>query len=521
MRFLRGSKKSALFYLLPLLSGLALIPAFPPFEQGWLAWFALIPLLWFCLRAGPGQAFCGGLLFGLPLHLYLNLYLSGVLFAYLSPGLAVTAMILLVVLLCSFNALFALAVSYTRRLKSPLLQAAAIPALWVLMEYIRSLGFIGYNVGYLGYTQWNFPAILNLTAASGYWGLSFIMVFFQSILLPGPGKALRGKNLIAAAAMFLVLLCGGIFLPALAPVEKEDTPLWTAVIQGCSDPEEILSSSDKEKILQRYLELTRAAVEKEPRVELVLWPETVVTLRMKDGTFLHRREMARLAEELGVGILYGAQLYTEEALYNSMVLLSPGQDDTQVYHKQRLVPFVEYFPLESLLNKLLNLDITLGSYRAGEEITLFNHRGIPLAGVICFESYFGDYTRLFARRGGRHLFIATNDAWFGKTIGLEQHAQAAALRAAEMGTGVTQIANSGISISFDCRGRELLRTGKAERGFYILPLDLARRATFYRRAGDFVPLLCLLFLAGCAVQAVRSAKNLSRSPAACRRRKSR
>ena len=111
----------------------------------------MIPLLWFCLRAGPGQAFCGGLLFGLPLHLYLNLYLSGVLFAYLSPGLAVTAMILLVALLCSFNALFALAVSYSRRLKSPLLQAAAIPALWVLMEYIRSLGFIGYNVGYLGY----------------------------------------------------------------------------------------------------------------------------------------------------------------------------------------------------------------------------------------------------------------------------------------------------------------------------------------------------------------------------------
>ena len=52
-----------------------------------------------------------------------------------------------------------------------------------------------------------------------------------------------------------------------------------------------------------------------------------------------------------------------------------------------------------------------------------------------------------------------------------------------MGIGVTQVANSGISISFDFRGRELLRTGKDELGFYILPLDLARRATFYRRAG--------------------------------------
>jgi len=132
---------------------------------------------------------------------------------------------------------------------------------------------------------------------------------------------------------------------------------------------------------------------------------------------------------------------------------------------------------------MLDLDIILGSYTPGEEITIFNYRGLPLAGVICFESYFGDYTRLFARRGGRHLFVATNDAWFGRSIGLEQHAQVAALRAAEMGIGVTQVANSGISISFDCRGRELMRTGKEEQGFYLLPLDLAHRHTLYRWAG--------------------------------------
>ncbi len=240
---------------------------------------------------------------------------------------------------------------------------------------------------------------------------------------------------------------------------------------------------------------------------------------MKEGLPPHPGEMVRLAEELDVSILYGAQLYIEKALYNSMILLSPGQSETQVYHKQRLVPFVEYFPLEGLLNKILGLDFTLGSYRAGDKLTLFYHRGIPLAGAICFESYFGSYTRLLARLGGRHLFVATNDAWFGETIGLEQHAQVAALRAGEMGTGVTQIANSGISISFDYKGRELLRTEKSERGYRILPLDLARRSTFYRWAGDFLPVICLLFLAGCAVAAARRAKCLSRSPAVCRRRK--
>ena len=515
-------EKRAYLYLLPLLSGLVLILAFPPFEQGWLAWFALMPLIRFCLQAEPRQALCGGFLFGAPLHLYLNLYLSGVLFAHLSRGLAVTTMILLVALLCFFNALFALAVSCTRYLESPLLQAAAIPALWVLMEYIRSLGFIGYNVGYLGYTQWRCPATLNIASAFGYWGLPLLAVSFQTILLQALDRKLRGKALAAAFLAIVFLLGAGSLLPGLAPVAKEETPLRTALIQGCSAPEEILDAWGKKAILKRYLDLTRAAVEKDPRVDLVLWPETVVELRMKDGVLRHRPEMEQLVEDLGVSILFGAQLYRDKLLYNSLILLSPEQPGSQIYNKQRLVPFVESFPMEEQLNKLLDLeDLTLGTYQAGDEITLFYHRGIPLAGVICFESYFGDYTRLFARKGGRHLFIATNDAWFGETIGLEQHAQAAALRAAEMGIGVTQVANSGISISFDCLGREIMRTDKSERGFYILPLDLARRPTFYRWAGDFTPLLCLLFLAGCAAAAVLKARCPSRSPAASRRRRNR
>ena len=497
------NKVPPLFYLLPLSSGLALILAFPPFEQGWLAWVALMPLLWFCLQAGPRQAFCGGFLFALPLQLYLNYYLSTVLFAYLAPPLATTALLLLIILLCLFYGLFALAVSCLRKLQSPLLLAAVIPALWVLTEYLRSLGFIGYPVGYLGYTQWRCPPALNLLSAFGYWGLAFTIVFFQALFLLALKRSLGGKRLLAGAAIFLALFCGGAFLPELAAIEKEAVPLQTALIQGCSDPEEILESG-REAILKRYLRLSRAALAEEPGVELVLWPETVVVLRMREGVLLQRREMVRLAEELAVDLLYGAQIYTEESVYNAIVLCSPEGDRPQIYRKQRLVPFVEYFPLEAWLNKWLDLDFNLGRYGAGDEHTLFSHRRGPFGGVICFESYFGDYTRHFARAGGRHLFIATNDVWFGKSIGLEQHAQVAALRAAEMGIGVTQIANSGISISFDYRGRELMRTGKGECGFHLLPLDLAARPTLYRAAGDFfLPLSLLLLLIAAAVSRSR------------------
>ena len=52
---IKGLKPAA--YSAPVLSGTLLILAFPPFEQGYLAWIALTPLLWFCLKAAPRQAF--------------------------------------------------------------------------------------------------------------------------------------------------------------------------------------------------------------------------------------------------------------------------------------------------------------------------------------------------------------------------------------------------------------------------------------------------------------------------------
>ncbi|MGB4616543.1 MAG: apolipoprotein N-acyltransferase [Dethiobacteria bacterium] len=492
---LSGKSKEGLYILLPLLSAALLLPAYPPLEWGGLAWFALIPLLHFSLKAAPGRAFWGGLLFGLPLHLYLNHYLFGVLYDFLSPPLAVLAMAALVLIISLLNGLFSWLVSRAR-FYHPLLLAFFIPSLWLALEYVRSLSFLGYNVGYLGYTQWQYPLLLNLVSFYGYWGLPFAMVAWQSMVTLALERRLKGKALPTAAAVFLLFLAIGLAAPELFP-HQPGPSLKTALIQGNSSTEEILSSSGKKVILRRYLDLTRQAVENKPETELVVWPETVVELNFRKDRE-HLPEMSSLAEELGISILYGARVRTDEALYNGIVLLVPGEEP-QTYYKQRLVPFVEYFPWEEWLNRLLTLESKIGSYTPGPGPALFELKGIPLAGVVCYESYFGDYARHFGRAGSRHLFVLTNDAWFGTTIGLEQHAQVAAIRAAELGIGTTQVANSGITISFDLRGRELLRTGKMTREINTLNLDLSRRSTFYLLAGDYLPWASLLFLAAAAL----------------------
>jgi apolipoprotein N-acyltransferase len=491
--FYKNRHMNGYAFILPVVSGLVLLLAFPPFEMGFLAWLALLPLLWFCLRATPRTALAGGFLFGLVLHTYLNIYLAGVLFEHLSTLMAFFTLTLLIILTAFFYAGFAGLISLLKNRVGSAALTAAIPSMWVLMEYARSLGFAGYTVGYLGYTQWSYRPLLNLAAVYGYWGLPFFMIALQSILLLAGTRSLKGKKLILTASILIILFMCGLAIPELGSPVKTDQEHLVALIQANSAPEEILSQEGKKTILERHLAMTRQAVTEKANVGLVVWPETVVDL-FKNGRLQHKPEMVELARELNISILYGARVRTGGKLYNSIVLLSPDDEDFQVYHKQRLVPGVEYFPFDEQLNSILNTKFQVGGYQQGDSITLFNYKGITLAGVVCFESYFGDYTRLFARNGGRHMFILTNDVWFDDTIGLEQHVQAAAIRAAEMGIGVTQVANSGITASYDYRGRELFRSGKSERKIFFLPLNFTSKPTVYRYCGDLLPAACLLLL---------------------------
>ncbi len=486
------TNKRYAYLLLPLFSGVAIIAAFPPFEQGYVTWAALLPLLWTCLQVSPLRAFWAGFVFGLPFNLYVNLYLANVLYPYLSDFLATIAMIGLILYTSLFYGLFALAAGLAKSPGRGWFTALAFPSLWLIVEYLRSMSFLGYNVGYLGYTQWNYPVLLNIASVYGYWGLPFLIVFFQTIILLFYRKELHAKSLYAVTAVFAVLLALGLALPALQPVDKEESPLWVSLIQGNIQPEEVIDRNRNDSVDQ-YLDLTRQAVESKPAVELVVWPETVAKLNFRDE-IKHPPPISQLAKEHEFDLLYGARVQKNGHLYNSITLFSEDQETIPVYNKHRLVPFVEFFPAEQLLNQILQLDLLLGSYTAGDEITIFETNGIPVAGVVCFESYFGDHMRLFANKGSRHHFIVTNDAWFGESIGLEQHAQAAAIRAAETGTGVTQVANSGITISFDYRGRELFRSGKNEPAIFTLPLDLVHRETIYNRLGDYFPAFWSVFL---------------------------
>lgn len=472
------------------------MPAFPPFNQGYLAWAALVPLLWFSRHAAPKAAFLGGVVFGFSFHLYINYYLTPVLFRYLSFPLALMTFILMVFALGLFYGAFTYALNKVKDRFPPAVLLFAAPSLWIVMEYARSWGFLGYTTGFLGYSQWNVTFILQTAAFYGYWGLPFLMVSLQMLVVLMAAKAINRTSLLSGAMVWCLLFFWGLLAPGAFSLERPGGNYNIALIQANIPQDEILDNSAADRILHRYLELTREAAGQNEELDLVVWPETVVSLYAGRGNpFLP--EIIALTEELQIPLLYGAVVKEDGKIYNAIVMLPPDGSDPGLYFKQRLVPFVEYFPNEKLLNRYLELEVLLGRYSPGSGPSRFNLSGVPISGVICFESYFGDYIRRSVHHNIHHLFILTNDGWFKETIGLDQHAQVGAIRAAELGAGVTQVANTGITVSFDYSGKELVRSAKSVTEIVLLQTDFATRRTFYRLYGEFLLFGAGIFLITC------------------------
>jgi len=112
-----------------------------------------------------------------------------------------------------------------------------------------------------------------------------------------------------------------------------------------------------------------------------------------------------------------------------------------------------------------------------------------IAPLICFEDTLGDLTRQFVERDAQLLVNLTNDGWFLRTAGAEQHLANAIFRAVENRRPLLRCTNTGITCLIDTHGfvdRGRLRAfeqGLSNHGVHVTnhpPL------TFYTRHGDWI-----------------------------------
>ncbi|MGB8363602.1 MAG: apolipoprotein N-acyltransferase [Rhizomicrobium sp.] len=365
-------------------------------------------------------------------------------------------------------------------------------------EWLRGHILTGFPWNIPAYGWGALPGVLQSTALFGSYGLSLLTVLFGASLAQlTQTQGTRAWQLPAVcAALFVTLWLGGDL--RLALTDPGDVP---GVRLRLVQPDIPQKEKDRARFLtrnwRRLIDLSRAPATAVPTH--IIWPEAALLPAYFLLTYVPEAPD-------DIAILTGAQhvLMTgavramaapdgSTRFSNSFYIFAHGGELVATYDKFHLVPFGEYMPLASFLERLgIDKLVELpGSFMPGDGPHTYDVPGAPPAGpLICYEIIFPGAV-IGERRPGWFVNV-TDDSWFGPSSGPYQHLLSARVRAIEEGIPVARDANTGISAVIDALGRIRASLGLGKTGFVDSGLPRAVPPTPYARLGDWSFALLLL-----------------------------
>lgn len=402
-----------------------------------------------------------------------------------------------------------------------LLQAAA----FVAYEYVKTLGFVGYPYGIIGYSVYTFLPFIQIAEVTGIWGVS-LMITMPSALLGRmvvdwyeAGKPLALKTLmsqipfvITYAVLFGAVLVFG-FVRMHQVSQWEVARHWkTALVQHNADTW-VGGFQQYQRNFQAMKRLSLEALEEAPDVDIIVWSETAFVPGIYwHATYRTNPQMTRLVHEfetfaktlhvpLVTGnsdgrlddpsqppVLDGGRLNRVD--YNSVIHYEAGELQ-DVYRKLRLVPFTEHFPYGDIVPRFYELLLAndFQFWAQGDESTVFETQdGVKFSTPICFEDVFGYISRDFVRSGAQVIVNLSNDSWSRAVSAQMQHYTMSIYRTIENRRGMVRSTNSGMTATLDASGRLISMLDPFVEAYMVttVPIYKDPPTTIYTRFGDWM-----------------------------------
>lgn len=495
--------------------------AFPGFISaggiGFIALFALIPVLAVIKNAGLAACAGYGFIFGFAFYLFFNYWLSTfhALAIILVPFIKASEMLLLFIALklCS---------RWLGR-KAYIAQAVC----WTAYAYLSQSWFAGYPYGTIAYALYKYRVLIQIADFSGIWLITFLMVlpqaFLGSWLCDGfQGGFSNGINdikqqvrservpLLCYAAILAFSIVYGIVTLSYWNRQEPDIVWRIAAIQHNADSWKGGYPTYKRNF-NNLRKMTYEALLEKP--DMVIWSETAFVPSVAWHTHYPSAddyydtaglvdEFVEFGKSLPVPLLTGnpegvleegESPYNEDGSwnrkdYNTVIFFEDGEIK-QTYRKQHLVPFTEHFPYEKQLPWLYNLLLAndYNWWEKGTESVVFETaQGVRFSTPICFEDVFGYLNADFVKSGADLILNMTNDSWSGAVSAEMQHAAIAVFRSVENRKTTLRATNSGISCMITPTGKieDPMTPFKMYWHIYNVPVYTDVAFTIYTKHGD-------------------------------------
>ena len=336
-----------------------------------------------------------------------------------------------------------------------------LAASWTVAELARAVLWTGFPWGAGGYALvdsagWLAPYL-------GVYGVGGLTLGFVAWWAGhGPTHLWRPQAIAGAVVVVLLLLS-----PPVGRALVQHLPAWTssqgalsaALLQGnIPQDEKFRADGGLPFALAWYGEqASQALAALGPRPGLVVAPETAVPVLPQNLDPAYWQALQQAVAGHRSALLLGLPMGDPQQGYTNAVLAwTPGGAQPYRYDKHHLVPFGEFVP--PLFQWFVSwMQIPLGSFqRGGLPQVPLAWAGQWIAPNICYEDLFGEeLARGFVGPGPvpTVLVNASNIAWFGDTVAVDQHRQIARMRALELQRPMLRATNTGATVAIDHLGR--------------------------------------------------------------------
>ena len=366
-----------------------------------------------------------------------------------------------------------------------------------MAEWARGLLFTGFPWNDLGMALGVNLALAQTASLVGLHGLTFLTIAIfaapATLWRVSESRLNLTPTIVAALALVLMATFGGLRL--MSPPSATMPGVKLRLIQpSIAQDDASFGPEKKQAILRRYFDLSERATSPDRSgvrdVTHLIWPESAFPFILSRDP----QALSEIVDFLGSGatLITGAARREDGSpprYFNSIEIIGRGGLSAQRYDKQHLVPFGEYVPFASLLERthITQLVDIPGGFEPGSGPRILHVPGLPDAmPLVCYEAIFPIEFGGLMSGADRPTWLlnVTDDAWFGLTPGPYQHFAQARLRAIELGVPLVRDANSGISAVLDGFGREIALAPLGAEGVLDAELPEALAPTLQSHLGS-------------------------------------
>ena len=351
------------------------------------------------------------------------------------------------------------------------------------IEFLRSFIFGGFPWNLVVFSLSNNLHSLQILSYIGTYSLNLlsITIFLLPVIFFFKYKSLT-KFLMFGLSLILVMinfLYGNLIIKNFEKKKYDNLSSIIRVVSPNVPIERFLSNQDTEKSINELISLSDPQNLKKT---IFIYPEGIITgIYLKDLKFF--KDIFKDNYNTNHKVILGINSINQNKIYNSLIVLNNESELLYKYNKNKLVPFGEFLPFENFLKRIGLKKITQGyqSFSADDKREILEINQLKFIPLICYEII---YSGKINPNKNYYDFILniSEDGWFGKTIGPQQHLSHSIFRSIEEGKNVIRSTNNGISAFVNPKGQIIKQI--TEKGYFDVKKIKRVNKTYFAKYGN-------------------------------------